>query len=78
MLPVLSALLALGVGLCRSRAFLCLEHLALRHPWAVDQQTVHRPRLRSIDRVLWAWRSRLWPGWSDVLACVQPRTVMAW
>jgi hypothetical protein len=37
MLPVLSALLALGVGLCRSRAFLGLEHLALRHQWAVYQ-----------------------------------------
>jgi hypothetical protein len=33
MLPVISALLALGVGLFRSWASLCLclEHLALRH-----------------------------------------------
>jgi transposase InsO family protein len=76
--PVISAVLALVVGLFRSRASLCLEHLALRHQLAVYKQTVHRPRLRSTDRVLWAWLSRFWPGWSDVLAFVQPRTVIAW
>ena len=54
MLPVISALLALVVGLLRSRASLCLEHLALRHPLAVDQQTVHRPRLHATDRLFWA------------------------
>jgi hypothetical protein len=51
MLPVLSALLAFAVGLFRSRASLCLEHLALRHQLAVDKQTVHRPRLRWPDRL---------------------------
>ena len=35
MLPVISALLAFVVGLFRSRASLCLEHLALRHQLAV-------------------------------------------
>jgi hypothetical protein len=28
--------------------------------------------------VLWAWLARLWPGWHDALAFVQPRTVIAW
>jgi hypothetical protein len=78
MLPVISALLAFVAGLFRSRASLGLEHLALRHQLAVDQQTVERPRLRSTDRVLWAWLARLWPGWRDALAFVQPRTVIAW
>jgi putative transposase len=78
MLPVISALLAFVAGLFRSRASLCLEHLALRHQLAVDQQTVDHPRLRSTDRVLWAWLARLWPGWRDALAFVQPRTVIAW
>ena len=55
-----------------------VEHLALRHQVAVYQQTVDRPRLRSTDRVLWAWLARLWPGWRDALAFVQPRTVIAW
>jgi transposase InsO family protein len=78
MLPVISALLAFVTGLFRSRVSLCLEHLALRHQLAVYQQTVDRPRLRSTDRVLWAWLSQLWPGWLDALAFVQPRTVIAW
>jgi putative transposase len=78
MLPVISALLAFVVGLFRSRVSLYLEHLALRHQLAVYQQTVARPRLRSTDRVLWAWLSRLWPGWCDALAFVQPGTVIAW
>jgi putative transposase len=78
MLPVISALPAFVAGLFRSRASLCLEHLALRHQLAVYKQTVHRPRLHSSDRVLWAWLSRLWPGWRDALAFVQPRTVIAW
>jgi hypothetical protein len=76
MLPVISALLAFVAGFFRSRAALCLEHLALRHQLAVYQQTVDRPRLRSTDRVLWAWLSRLWPGWLDALAFVQPRVAM--
>jgi putative transposase len=78
MLPVISALLAFVVGLFRSRASLCLEHVALRHQLAVYQQTIARPRLRSTDRVLWAWLSRLWPGWHEALTFVQPRTVIAW
>jgi transposase InsO family protein len=78
MLPVLSALLAFIAGLFRSRASLCLEHLALRHQLAVYKQTVACPRLRSTDWVLWAWLSRLWPGWHEALAFVQPRTVIAW
>ena len=78
MLPVILALLAFVVGLFRSRASLCLEHLALRHQLAVYQQTIARPRLQSTDRLFWAWLSRLWPGWRNALAFVQPRTVIAW
>jgi hypothetical protein len=76
MLPVISTLLAFVAGFFRSRASLCLEHLVLRHQLAVYQQTVDRPRLRSTDRVLWAWLSRLWPGWLDAPAFVQPRAAM--
>ena len=78
MLPVLSALLAFAVGLFRSRASLCLEHLALRHQLAVYQRTIARPRLRRSDRLFWAWLSRLWSGWRHALAFVQPPTVIAW
>jgi putative transposase len=78
MLPVLAAMLAFAVGLFRSRASLCLEHLALRHQLAVYKQTVHRPRLCWPDRLLWSWLSQLWPSWRTALAFVQPRTVIAW
>jgi hypothetical protein len=54
MLPVFSALLALVVGLFRSRASLYLEHIALRHQLAVYQQTGPCPRLRPTDRLFWA------------------------
>ena len=66
---------SLNVG---SSVSLRLENLSLRHQVAVYKQTVHRPRLCPTDRLFWAWLSRLWPGWRDALAFVQPRTVIAW
>jgi hypothetical protein len=39
---------------------------------------VHRPRLPPSDRVFWSWLSRLWSGWHEALAFVQPRTVIVW
>jgi hypothetical protein len=76
MLPTLSALLAFAVGRFRSRAFLCLDNLALRHPLAVDQQAVLRARLRWPDRLFWVWRSRRWSGWQAtlVLGWSEPRS----
>ncbi len=76
--PVICALLALLVSLVRSRCSLHLQVLALQHQVAVYKQTVPRPRLRSADRLLWAWLSRLWAGWQKTLVFVQPRTVIAW
>src|SRR5262245_11826242 len=76
--PVIAAFLACLAALFRSRTSLHLEHLALRHQLAVYQRSVPRPRLRPTDRLLWAWLSRLWSGWQDALAFVQPRTVIAW
>jgi putative transposase len=78
MLPVLSALLVFIASLLRSRISLSLENVALRHQLAVYKHTVHRPRLRPTDRLFWVWLSRLWPGWQEALAFVQPRTVIAW
>src|SRR5215510_9540652 len=78
MLPVISALLAFVASLFQSRASLCLEHLALRHQLAVYQRSVPRPRLCAMDRLFWAWLSRLWSGWQGALAFVKPCTVIAW
>jgi hypothetical protein len=78
MLPIISALLAFTTGLFPSQASLCLEHLALRPQLTVYKQTGARPRLRPTDRLFWAWLSRGWAGWQEVLVFVQPPTVTAW
>ena len=66
------------VSLFRSHRAMHLQILALRHQVAVYKQSVPRPKLQPTDRLLWVWLSRLWPGWQDALALVQPRTVIAW
>ena len=55
-----------------------LENLALRHQLAVLQRSAPRPRLRPSDRVLWVLLSRLWRGWGEAVAIVQPETVLRW
>ncbi len=62
----------------RSRVTLQIEIFALRHQLAVSQRAARRPRLRPVDRLLWAWLSRAWAGWREALVIVQPRTVIAW
>ncbi len=75
---VISASLAYLTTWFQSRHAMQLEILALRHQLAVYQHSVKRPKLQPSDRWLWVWLSRLWPGWQQVLALVQPRTVIAW
>jgi hypothetical protein len=55
-----------------------MQLIALRHQVAVYQQSITRPKLRSADRLLWVWLSRLGSGWQEALEFVQPRTVIAW
>jgi len=31
-----------------------------------------------MDRFLWAWVSRIWPGWREELTLVKPAAVIAW
>jgi putative transposase len=78
MLPVISALFGFVVSLFQSRWAMQLKILAFQHQVAVYKHTVTRPRLRPSDRLFWVWLSRLWRGWHDALAFVQPRTVLAW
>jgi hypothetical protein len=78
MKEVLIAVFAtLRAGL-RSRVALQLEVLALRHQLAVYQRCSARVRTRVAGRLLWAWLSRAWAGWRDVLVFVRPSTVIAW
>jgi putative transposase len=76
--PVVCALLAFLAAYFRSRCSMQLEILALRHQLAVYRQSVPRPRIQSMDRLLWSWLARVWSGWQDALALVQPRAVVAW
>ena len=58
------ALLASLRAMIRSWTELAAEILALRHQLAVLQRTApKRPRLRTIDRLLWMLLSRVWPNW---------------
>ena len=75
---MLALIRLLTVVFFRTRASLAAENLALRHQLGVLQRSVKRPRLRQRDRILWVWRSRLWPGWRSCLLIVQPETVVAW
>ena len=78
-MPSIVSILLASIGTwVRSRVSMQIEIVALRHQVAVYKHTGSRPRLRTRDRVLWVWLSRLWPGWQDALAFVQPRTVIAW
>ena len=65
-------------SLLRSQAGLAAENLALRQQLAILQHKSKRPRLRTRDRIFWAWLSRLWPNWRSVLLIVQPETVVRW
>ena len=62
----------------RTQRALVLENLALRHQLAVLQRTAPRPRLRPSDRLFWVLLARLWHGWAEVVAVVQPATVIRW
>lgn len=73
------ALLASLRATSRSRLELAAEILALRHQLAVLQRTTpKRPRLRPIDRLVWALLSSVWPNWRQAVQIVTPATVVRW
>ena len=78
MLPIVAIFITSISTWFRSRLSMQMECIALRHQVSVYPQNVSRLKLRPSDRLLWAWLSRLWPGWQQALAFVQPRTVIAW
>src|ERR1700675_4707276 len=76
MLIFLSTLLATLWSICRSRAALQVENVALRHQIGVLRRSLRkRPKLTPVDRRLWVWLSR---DWRSALAIVKPETVVAW
>jgi putative transposase len=79
MLTVISALLTSLSSICRTRAALQLEILALRHQVNVLRRSSRtRPKLRPADRLFWAWLSRLWVDWRHALIILKPEMVFTW
>ena len=73
------ALLASLRATIRCRVELAAEILALRHQLAVLQRTTSkRPRIRTIDRLLWILLSSVWPNWRQAVQIVTPATVVRW
>ena len=61
MTPVVRALIASAVSLCRSGLALQWEILALQHQRMLSHRAIWRPPVRPSDRLLWSWGSRGWP-----------------
>jgi hypothetical protein len=79
MLALLSELFSWLACRFRGLAALELEVIALRHQRAVlRRQRPGRPRLVSIDRLLWVWLYRVWPHCLDAMVLVKPVTVVQW
>ena len=77
-MSICKVLFVLIRGFFVRRSNLILENLALRQQLTVQQRTVKRPKLKSKDRVLWTWLSRIWPEWKSALIIVKPETVIKW
>ena len=76
---VLTSFVSALVCSFRSRLALQVEIPALRHQLNVLQRSSPaRKQLRTSDRVLWVWLSRLWRDWPSALLIVKPETVIRW
>jgi hypothetical protein len=78
MFAIIEALIGALLAAFKPRASLIGESLALRQQLATLRRAVSRPHLRPIDRAFWVLLSSVWSRWTDVLAIVQPATVIAW
>ena len=79
MLALITTLSSLLVCRFRSRAALELEVVALRHQLAVlRRHQPGRPRLTSLDRLLWVWLYRASPRCLKVMVLVKSATVVQW
>jgi hypothetical protein len=77
MLAFISAVFSWLACRFRSRAELEFEVIALRHQLAIlHRRRSGRPRLCSIDRLLWSWLYRVWPRCLEVIVLVKPATVV--
>ena len=77
MLRLLVAVLPTLRSALRFRRDLVVENLALRQQLATLVSR-RRPVIRPADRLFWILLRRLWSGWAESLAIVQPNTVVRW
>ena len=82
MLRVLIFLVSLGTrairAMCRRRADLVIENLALRQQVAALKKEQPRPPLDDADRAFWVALRQSWPGWASRLVIVNADTVARW
>ncbi len=82
MLRVLIFLVSLGArairAMCRCRADLVIENLALRQQITALKKERPRPPLEDMDRAFWVALRQSWPGWASRLVIVNADTVARW
>ena len=82
MFQILIFIISLGARairtMCRRRADLVLENLALRQQVTALKKERRRPPLRDIDRAFWAALCQSWPLWASRLVIVKADTVAQW
>jgi hypothetical protein len=80
MFVVLTSLVRATLSFFRNQRELALENFALRHQIGVLKRSLGTKGVcrKSSDRKLWVILSRLWTEWQQVLAIVQPATVIRW
>src|SRR5436190_11946982 len=79
MFVLLHSLGMFGVDLFKPRCRLEVENLFLRHQLGIAlRRAPPRLRLRSSDRTLLVWMTRLWPSLLGAARVVQPETILRW
>jgi hypothetical protein len=82
MLRVLIFLVSLGARairmMCRRRADLIIENLALRQQVTALKGERPRPPLEDTDRAFWVALRASWPGWACRLLVVDADTIARW
>ena len=65
-------------AMCRRRADLVIENVALRQQVAALKKERPRPPVDDADRAFWAALRQSWPGWASRLVIVNADTVARW
>src|SRR5258708_1924422 len=79
MLPFVDLLLHLLVSPFKTQARLEAEIIMLRNQLNVLRRRVpSKPKLATVDRLLFIWLYRLFPSLLNAVAIVQPETIIRW